>query len=1057
MSDNETEGSGRGLLVMGLGAGLLGCFLLLVAGAGIAALVLMSPASGPGKKLGTAGVSTATVAASPSSAATTTSPTVPVVAKAPPPVGPAKPAEPVPAEEDTSAAEAAASQKALDAEWQSARDAVKENDPRAAIKALEKYLALADGAPTEDRVVARKTQATAWFTLALNRMRTDASPREALAAIARAGALDAGNWSRFAQQEPFAELRAKTQEALQAIYKDLESVDAAQKKGDSAAVIAAWKAALAHADELPLDPRTERNIRLNGYRELACRLAEKKDVAGAVSHLESAVKAGADWGWLSSLVTNLPVLGVVGNDVRFAEMVARTNGLFAQRTLEEVSVDALGDSSATVTVTATSADEWALFKLRARPLAHPEQPPQVRSALHTLAVAPMPVEVASMEGAFKDKERAFVARYSLKGNAKKHGKWRYLLAGPRDWRLEGVDKGERPVARLVCREHQTFGDGWAEFRTLITLPAGAKDVELKQNFLHYALADAPVAKSKNVGRPGFRLDAKNYVTSVVYKVYADRRWTKFWAAKAVFTNESAEPVTSYKVRFKIEDYSPWSPWETCDKVAPGQTVVDAFHPILDRKVETLTTATPASLTVEYEYTQDGKTVRETDAATIKMLGRNDGVSQSVSYDNQTGTFYDRFCDEPELLGGFAFGDDPVIKKAAGLLVRSLGRSGAATMYDQDALRYMEAAYNLLRTNVAYEKTPVLQIEGDQGQYLKFGRDVLRTHSGTCITLAILYASLCDAVGLDSILTCKVYQGGHCYPGVRLPESGIIVYVESTGCGGGTWGNSMDFVTAVNTAGATNDDAEASGLIIDVDVRALRAKGMLPPELEPATDDILKDVKFPLVDLDLVGAWETTYMDQGVRVSLGLDVHPTGEFSGVFSSEKTGTMNDGGTFEAQGGRFKWATSSKSFNEEGTYLVFGDRRDNTLVGPSWFATRSRENRVQFWTKKGTQGRPFGDALVGVWRAETEQKAIVKLEITKEADYTMTAFANGRELGRESGRFMVAVNKDVGLLWAREATTAPWSSDMGIFAHDEKWTALQLRSNATTGKSLTYQRVK
>src|SRR4029079_2687095 len=105
----------------------------------------------------------------------------------------------------------------------------------------------------------------------------------------------------------------------------------------------------------------------------------------------------------------------------------------------------------------------------------------------------------------------------------------------------------------------------------------------------------------------------------------------------------------------------------------------------------------------------------------------------------------------------------------------------ATISDEQALLFMGTLYNLLRQNIAYETTPGSWQQGLLHQHLKSGRDVLRSRSGTCVNLSILYASVCEAAGLKAYI---VMGPGHAFAAAKLPQSGIPVAVETTGCGGG---------------------------------------------------------------------------------------------------------------------------------------------------------------------------------------------------------------------------------------------------------------------------------
>jgi hypothetical protein len=49
-----------------------------------------------------------------------------------------------------------------------------------------------------------------------------------------------------------------------------------------------------------------------------------------------------------------------------------------------------------------------------------------------------------------------------------------------------------------------------------------------------------------------------HLLSALYKLYGDRRFPKFWAARSVFHNGSAETLSQYQVRYRLAGYSEWS-------------------------------------------------------------------------------------------------------------------------------------------------------------------------------------------------------------------------------------------------------------------------------------------------------------------------------------------------------------------------------------------------------------------------------------------------------------------------------------------------------------------
>jgi transglutaminase-like putative cysteine protease len=319
-------------------------------------------------------------------------------------------------------------------------------------------------------------------------------------------------------------------------------------------------------------------------------------------------------------------------------------------------------------------------------------------------------------------------------------------------------------------------------------------------------------------------------------MYGNPKWLEMWVARGVFQNDTSETLSDYRARFRIEGYSSWSPWKRTDKVFPGQTVVDAFYPIIDGKIAHLKGSTPAQVELEYEYTRPGgEKLAETEAGRTKLLGMNEAVWSSLATDEDS-TWYDVFRNAQMVLASFTSATDPVVQDVVGLIGKATG--GAATsLSDQDALKFMGTLYNLFRQNIAYETTPGGYQDGLLHQHLKYGRDVLRTRSGTCVNLSILYASVCEAAGLNAYI---VLGPGHAFAAAKLPKSGLPVFVETTGCGGGTKESSMTFVQAREQAFKTYQKWYADGLMIETDIEASRQKGVPSPELPDLGVNPLKE-------------------------------------------------------------------------------------------------------------------------------------------------------------------------------------------------------------------------
>jgi hypothetical protein len=390
--------------------------------------------------------------------------------------------------------------------------------------------------------------------------------------------------------------------------------------------------------------------------------------------------------------------------------------------------------------------------------------------------------------------------------------------------------------------------------------------------------------------------------AALYKLHGDPRWPSLWVARSVFRNNGNETLTDYRVRFRLAGYSEWSRWERADSVAPGQTVVDAFYPILDARVRDLKAPAPADVQVEYRYTRPGgERVTDTHSERIRILGINAGVFSSRKPDRDT-TWRERYEDVGLVLASFTCPTDPVVLDVMGLVSRQAGGTGAS-LSDAGALRFLETLYNLYRTNISYETTHAGDFDGAFMQQLKYGREVLRTRSGTCVDLATLYASVAEAAGLQPYL---VVIPGHALVGVRLPRSNRVVFVETTGCGGGSLASSKDFAWAIKAGKQALDRALKQGLFILVNIPEMRRKGVTTPELPDPGKTPLKEwgIHLPFVPSVLVE-------DRGPLPSTPAKPTPPSAESPI-----VGVWN-----VLLGGKGRQLTATGAFHGNGTFILTG----------------------------------------------------------------------------------------------------------------------------------------
>ena len=116
-----------------------------------------------------------------------------------------------------------------------------------------------------------------------------------------------------------------------------------------------------------------------------------------------------------------------------------------------------------------------------------------------------------------------------------------------------------------------------------------------------------------------------------------------------------------------------------------------------------------------------------------------------------------------------------------------------------------------------------------GQHVKYGRDVLRNRAGTCIDLAILWASAAESVGLKPYIAIIP---GHAFPIIELPN-GNQLPIESTMIGTGT------LEEAVQTGFETLKKAQEKGMIMIVDIDDLKHnQNIRSLDLPKVSEDVL---------------------------------------------------------------------------------------------------------------------------------------------------------------------------------------------------------------------------
>ncbi len=465
--------------------------------------------------------------------------------------------------------------------------------------------------------------------------------------------------------------------------------------------------------------------------------------------------------------------------------------------------------------------------------------PSIINVLRFLGVTSTAYETPEISGEFDDEAATIHARYRILGRGTcRHGRWIVPLGIGFDASTVTVHKFETGPQSCLIELRAKQPNVQLISRLKVALPEGAAAIEFSKRTLDLSYTAPVPAMPAGAGasHPEMRFEAKPQLMSALYKLYGNPRWNELFAGRAVLQNDTHETLSDYRVRFRIDGFANWGPWEKCDKVYPGQTVIHAFHPVFESRISELKGSTPALAEIEYEYTRpSGEKVTETESSRIKLLGMNEAVWSNLE-NTENSSWFETFRSAPMVISSFTSATDPVVQDVVGLISKSTAGKGAL-ISDANALKFMGTLYNLLATNVAYETTPGGWEEGLLHQHLKYGRDVLRTHSGTCINLSILYASVCEAAGLDAYV---VIVPGHAFAAAKLPQSGIPVVVETTLCGGGTKETSSTFVQARERAFRTYQQYFADGRIVEIDIASCRKQGVAAPELPNVGPNPLKE-------------------------------------------------------------------------------------------------------------------------------------------------------------------------------------------------------------------------
>jgi len=443
-------------------------------------------------------------------------------------------------------------------------------------------------------------------------------------------------------------------------------------------------------------------------------------------------------------------------------------------------------------------------------------------------------EVANASIEYDDAERALHVTADFLGTAvNKKGRWEIDMGKGTDCIL--LEKQRGIFLQVTPIDSQMI----LVMDMMVSLPREAFNVRYNEGkgLLTYSL---PRKSATGYCELDLSLQCKPRLMAATYKVYGnpDISGGSMWVAKAVFKNTGKCNIRNLKVSYKLGEYSDWSIPHTYSLIVPGGCVVDLYYPVISSKVTQLLTRTPVDVQIKYSYQdEEGNKYEDISGERIEILGINQIEFCNLTKEEITGTWAEYFSNAP-LLAAWVTHLDPPVKALAGMVSRLAG--GVPTKLDQEsAIKFCRTLYDLEVANgLAYQTPSGFLVEYMPGQDIKYPRDVLRDKSGTCVDLAILYASVCEAVGLETML---ILIPGHCFPVIVLPGGGLLP-VECTAISGaavgGPQGQVLSFDKAVELASKELQNLQM-GKYYSVNVEEMWQQGLVSPELPRLEADVLE--------------------------------------------------------------------------------------------------------------------------------------------------------------------------------------------------------------------------
>lgn len=458
------------------------------------------------------------------------------------------------------------------------------------------------------------------------------------------------------------------------------------------------------------------------------------------------------------------------------------------------------------------------------------------------------VDRENLDCAYDDAHNSLVCDVTFLGvvHNKGNGKW-VCYVGDDDARFVTMKEARGPDDRTTFFFSYDIQPIDQDLRSIrgnrqIRLPQSAVEPRWNESdrTISYFLPYKPDPDEQGLGDLSVRVAFKDRLMTCPYKVYGfPKQQPREWVAKAVLCNTGNDLVKDVRIRYKIEGYSDWSAWDKYPELRPSQTAVSLFHPQFHKLIAEISSNTPVTLHVEWRFQDnEGRLHEDSDSSRLILLGSREFIFSSLKGDDRDVLFFDDYNNAP-LLAAWCSRDDAVIKEFAGEANKRAGGVGAAGKDPRETLAVLKAIYELMLASQITYQHPAALPEGESFdattvQHVKFPRDVIRDESGTCVDLAVFYASVAHSVGLKPYL---VLIPGHAFPVIENPATGLRYAVETTGVGGHRAGVA-EFEQVLAAGRKEYEQALNDGRLYQIDLQDLwNNKGVSNPELPALSPDI----------------------------------------------------------------------------------------------------------------------------------------------------------------------------------------------------------------------------